>query len=124
VHLVNGVWGTLALGLFAQDKFMPNTTGDGLFFGGGAKLFTAQLTGVFWVGVFVFLVSVLAWALLKITVGIRVPLNEEIAGLDVGEHGNAAYPEFVTRKPAYSYATAAARPSGSNSELVHEGSKR
>lgn len=110
VHLVNGIWGTLALGLFAQDKFMPNTTGNGLFFGGGTKLFSAQATGVFWVGLFVFLVSAIAWALLKITVGLRVPLQEEIAGLDVGEHGNSAYPEFVTRKPHYSYASVLARP--------------
>ncbi len=125
VHLVNGIWGTLALGLFAQDLFMPGTTGNGLFFGGGTKLLAAQATGVFWVGVFVFLVSVLAWALLKVIVGIRVPLQEEIAGLDVGEHGNSAYPEFVIRKPAYSYATVAARSSSEFSgESVHEGSKR
>ncbi len=124
VHLVNGVWGTLAVGLFAQDAISPGTTGNGLFFGGGTKLLAAQATGVFAVGLFTFLVSVLAWALLKITVGIRVPLQEEIAGLDVGEHGNSAYPEFVTRKPAYSYATAVARTSDFSAEPVQEGSKR
>ena len=125
VHLVNGVWGTLALGLFAQEAFMPSTTGNGLFFGGGAKLLTAQATGVFGVGVYTFLISILAWALLKVIVGIRVPLNEEIAGLDVGEHGNAAYPEFLTRKPAYSYATAVARSNdGYAAEVVPEGSRK
>jgi len=124
VHLVNGVWGTLSLGLFAQDVFMPGTTGNGLFFAGGGKLLAAQATGVFAVGLYVFLVSVLAWALLKVTVGIRVALQEEIGGLDVGEHGNAAYPEFVTRKPAYSYATAVARSSEYSGEMTHEGSKR
>lgn len=123
VHLVNGIWGTLALGLFAQEQFMPNTTGNGLFFGGGTKLLSAQMMGVFAVGVFTFLISVLAWALLKITVGIRVPLNEEVAGLDVGEHGNSAYPEFVIRKPAYSYATAIARTSEYN-EVAQEGSRK
>ncbi len=124
VHLVNGIWGTLAVGLFAQDKFMPGTTGDGLFFGGGAKLLSVQMTGVFAVAVFTFLISVLAWALLKITVGIRVPLNEEIAGLDIGEHGNTAYPEFVIRKQSYSYATSLARTSDYSAEVVQEGSKK
>ncbi len=124
VHLVNGIWGTVALGLFAQDQFMPATTGNGLFFGGGAKLLAAQMTGVFAVGVYVFLISVLAWALLKITVGIRVALQEEISGLDLGEHGNSAYPEFVIRKPAYSYATTVARTADYSSEAVQEGSKR
>jgi len=124
VHLVNGVWGTLSVGLFAQDALTPGTTGNGLFFGGGAKLLSAQATAVFAVGLYVFLVSVLAWALLKVVVGIRVSLQEEIGGLDVGEHGNAAYPEFVIRKPAYSYATAVARTSEYTSEVAQEGSKR
>ncbi len=124
VHLVNGIWGTLAVGLFAQVSFMPSTAGSGLFFGGGTKLLAAQATGVLAVGFFVFLISAIAWALLKVTVGLRVPLQEEIAGLDVGEHGNAAYPEFLTRKPSYSYATALARPSNYSSETVQEGSKR
>jgi Amt family ammonium transporter len=124
VHLVNGIWGTLAVGLFAQEQFMPNTTGNGLFFGGGTKLLSAQMTGVFAVGVFTFLISVLAWALLKITVGIRVPLNEEVSGLDVGEHGNSAYPEFVIRKPSYSYATAVARSSEYSNEVAQEGNRK
>jgi Amt family ammonium transporter len=124
VHLVNGVWGTLAVGLFAQDKFMANTTGNGLFFGGGTKLLTAQALGVFAVGLYVFLISAIVWALLKVTVGIRVALQEEIAGLDIGEHGNSAYPEFVTRKPSYSYATAVARTSGFSAEVVQEGAKK
>ena len=123
VHLVNGVWGTLALGLFAQDQFTPATTGNGLLFGGGAKLLAAQATGVFGVGVYVFLVSVLAWAIFKVTVGLRVPLQEEIAGLDIGEHGNSAYPEFLSRKPSYSYATAVTRASELTAEVT-EGSKR
>ena len=98
VHLVNGIWGTLAVGLFAQDVFMPGTTGNGLFFGGGTKLLAAQAYGVFWVGVFTFLIAAAAWWLLKATVGIRVSLQEEIGGLDLGEHGNSAYPDFVVRK--------------------------
>lgn len=98
VHLVNGVFGTLCVGLFAKDAITGTATGNGLFYGGGLKLLTAQLTGVVSVGAFVFIVSYLAWMLLKYTMGIRVSLIEEIQGLDIGEHGNQAYPEFVTRK--------------------------
>jgi Amt family ammonium transporter len=95
VHLVNGVFGTLALGLFAQD-FIPGTTGNGWLFGGGPGLLLAQLTGVVTVGLFVFVVSALTWLLLRATVGIRVSEEEEIDGLDIGEHGITAYPDFAT----------------------------
>lgn len=103
VHLINGMWGTFALGLFARDSMMPNTTGNGLFFGGGAKLLFAQLTGILSTGAFVFIISLLVWGLLKVIIGIRVSLHEEIEGLDIGEHGNSAYPEMLVRKPAYTY---------------------
>jgi len=53
------------------------------------------------VGAFVLPSSLLVWYLIKKTVGIRVSLEEEITGLDIGEHGNTAYPEFISRKPAY-----------------------
>lgn len=118
VHLVNGIWGTLAVGLFAQEVVSPGTTGDGLLFGGGAGLLGAQLAGVVAVGLFVFLASSVAWALLKVTVGIRVGLQEELVGLDIGEHGNSSYPEFVSRKPSYSIATVAARAGQEESQPV------
>ncbi len=91
VHLVNGVFGTLALGLFAQDKFMSGTTGNGLFFGGGAKLFVSQLAGVVGVGVFTFVVSIVFWYAIKAVMGLRVSAEEETVGLDIGEHGGEAY---------------------------------
>ena len=94
VHLTCGVWGTLALGLFAQEQFMPGTTGDGLFFGGGLTRFLAQLTGVVSVGIFVLVASWIFWSLIKATIGLRVPREEEMEGLDIGEHGIVAYPEF------------------------------
>lgn len=103
VHLVNGVFGTLCVGLFAQDKITGTATGNGVFFGGGVKLLMAQLSGVLASGVFVFGVSVAAWLLIKYAVGLRVSLQEEIEGLDIGEHGNSAYPEFLSRKPSYSF---------------------
>jgi Amt family ammonium transporter len=96
VHLVCGVLGTLCVGLFAQDQFTPNTTGNGLFFGGGAGLFMKQLAGALGVGAFVFVVSLIFWKIIDATVGVRVSAEEEIEGLDIGEHGNVAYPDFVT----------------------------
>lgn len=96
VHLANGVFGTLAVGLFAQDVFMPGTTGNGLFFGGGVTLLINQLIGVVAVGAFTFGISVIVWTVLKKTMGIRVSEAEEVEGLDIGEHGMEAYPEFGT----------------------------
>jgi ammonium transporter, Amt family len=96
VHLVCGIFGTVCVGLFAQDQFTPNTTGNGLFFGGGAKLLLAQLAGIVGVGAFVFTTSLIFWNIIRATIGVRVSPEEEIEGLDIGEHGNMAYPDFVT----------------------------
>jgi len=94
VHLVNGIFGTLALGLFAQDVFAPGTTGDGLFFGGGFTLLTNQTIGIAAVGAFTFIISIIVWFLIKKTLGVRVSEAEEVEGLDIGEHGMEAYPDF------------------------------
>ncbi|MFA6470227.1 MAG: ammonium transporter [Bacteroidota bacterium] len=94
VHLANGIFGTICVGLFAQDKFIPNTTGNGLFFGGGTNLLVAQLTGIAAVGAFTFILSYISWYLIKITLGVRVSEKEEYEGLDIGEHGMEAYPDF------------------------------
>ncbi len=111
VHLVNGVFGTIAVGLFAQDKLTGTATGNGLLFGGGTKLLSAQLVGVIVPALFVFALSLVTWLVIKYTMGIRVSLQEEIEGLDIGEHGNSAYPEFLTRKPTLSYSSIAAESS-------------
>ncbi len=94
VHLVNGVFGTLAVGLFAQDKITGTATGNGLFFGGGVKLLAVQAFGVVAVGVFTFVVAFAVWHAIKAVIGLRVSREEEIAGLDIGEHGMKAYPDF------------------------------
>jgi len=94
VHLVNGIWGTLAVGLFAVDKITGTATGNGLFFGGGFKLLGAQAVGVVAVGAFTFFAALLVWFLIKQALGLRVSREEEIAGLDLGEHGTKAYPDF------------------------------
>jgi Amt family ammonium transporter len=87
VHLVNGAFGTLCVGLFATD--------GGLFFGGGFAKTMTQLIGIGAVGALTFVLSLAAWTLLKATMGIRVSKAEEIEGLDTGEHGMEAYGGFV-----------------------------
>lgn len=87
VHLVNGVFGTLCVGLFATD--------GGLFFGGGFGKTATQLTGIAGVGALTFVLSMATWMVLKMTIGIRVSKNEEMEGLDTGEHGMEAYAGFV-----------------------------
>ena len=101
VHLVNGVFGTLAVGLFAEDAITGVATGSGLFMGGGTTLLVNQLTGILTTAAFVLPASLLVWYLLKVTIGIRVGLKEEIQGLDIGEHGNVAYPEFTIHRQTY-----------------------
>lgn len=95
VHGFGGIFGTLAVGLFAQDAIAPGTTGNGLFFGGGTALLANQAIGVAAVGAAVFAVSLAVWYAIKVTVGVRVSEEEEREGLDIGEHGNRAYPDFV-----------------------------
>ena len=94
VHLVNGVFGTLAVGLWAKDGITGAATGNGLFNGGGSSLFLTQLTGVAAVGGFTFIASFIIWFIIKKTIGMRVSKREEIVGLDIGEHGMKAYPDF------------------------------
>ena len=90
VHLVNGVWGTLAVGLFAT-KAAPGGGPDGLFSGGGFDSLMAQATGVVAVGAFTFGLSLLVWFAIKIALGLRVSRDEETRGLDVAEMGMEAY---------------------------------
>jgi Amt family ammonium transporter len=96
VHLTNGIWGTLAVGLFAVDKITGTATGNGLFYGGGLKLLAIQALGSLSVVVFTFTVALIFWAAIKATIGMRVTREEEIRGLDIGEHGNEAYAGFET----------------------------
>ncbi|NLP15764.1 MAG: ammonium transporter [Clostridiales bacterium] len=101
VHLANGIFGTICVGLFAQEGVTSISGTNGLFFGGGFSLLGVQLWGILVVAAFIFPVSVLVWIVIKKTFGLRVSLEEEITGLDVGEHGNSAYPEFQSRRPDY-----------------------
>ena len=110
VHLCCGVFGTLCVGLFAQEGVTTLSTRNGLFYGGGAGLLGTQLLGIAAVGAFVFAASLVLWWVLKKTMGIRVTREEEIAGLDIGEHGNHAYPDFVPAVESIDYSAEEAEP--------------
>ncbi|MBD2460160.1 ammonium transporter [Oscillatoria sp. FACHB-1407] len=90
VHLVNGVWGTLAVGLFAQGDAFYAGGPVGLFFGNPGQLWI-QFVGTISVGGMIVLLSSIFWIILKSTLGIRVTAEEELLGLDIGEHGMEAY---------------------------------
>ena len=102
VHLCCGVFGTLCVGLFAQEGVTTLSTRNGLFFGGVFGLLGTQIIGILAVGAFTFVTSGLVWLVLKHTIGIRVTAEEEMAGLDIGEHGNLAYPDFAPAVPTAS----------------------
>jgi Amt family ammonium transporter len=100
VHLANGVFGTLAVGLFA-DKGLAAAIGtdapalsSGLLLGGGLRQLGAQALGALSVAVFTFGLALLVWLLIKAVMGVRVPRAEELRGLDIGEHGMEAYSGF------------------------------
>jgi Amt family ammonium transporter len=86
VHAVNGAWGTLSYGLFAMD--------GGLFYGGGFKQFGVQILGAATAFVWAFGLGLILFQILGKTVGLRVTAEEELKGLDIGEHGNEAYGGF------------------------------
>ena len=98
VHMLNGIWGTIAVGLFATETapgFALAGIQEGLFYGGGFGQLGKQLGGMFvtiaWTVVTIFI----AFTIIKLTVGLRVSEEEEIMGLDVTEHGlPSAYAGF------------------------------
>ncbi|BAQ62343.1 ammonium transporter [Geminocystis sp. NIES-3708] len=95
VHLVNGIWGTIALGLFADANITKNPDIAGLFSSGSLNLLGIQLLGIVSVGVVMIIFSTLVWNLLKVILGLRVSEEEEYLGLDIGEHGMEAYNGFL-----------------------------
>ncbi len=95
VHMGCGLFGTLCVGLFAEAGVTTSSEVNGLFFGGGLQLLGVQALGCVAVGVWVFGAAALVWLILKKTMGIRVTPEEELAGLDISEHGVRCYPDFV-----------------------------
>lgn len=101
VHGICGAWGTLAVGLFGQHsidaQYWTEETAikDGLFFGGGAGQLITQAIGVFSVFAFVLVAMLVIFFIIKASIGLRVSDEEQLQGLDLGEHGNVAYGGFV-----------------------------
>jgi Amt family ammonium transporter len=97
VHGVCGAFGTLALGLFSQgDAFGTTGPKAGLFFGGGMSQLIPQAIGVGTVFLWSAGTGLALFAAIKAINGLRVSAEEEMEGLDIGEHGASAYPNFVT----------------------------
>ena len=107
VHLVNGVFGTLAVGIFADRNGVT---------AGGAQIM-AQLKGIAAAAVFTVVTTAIFWFIIKATIGLRVSPEEELEGLDKGEHGMECYPDFVqsahgSRSAAFASVAAAHAPAG------------
>ncbi|MCK4463277.1 MAG: ammonium transporter, partial [Candidatus Omnitrophica bacterium] len=97
VHGVCGIWGTLAVGLFAEATYGASSGAgaiNGLFFGGGLSQFFIQLIGVVSVGAWVFGSSLILFYIIKKTVGLRASDEEQLKGLDISEHGMESYAGF------------------------------
>ena len=98
VHMFNGIWGTLAVGLFATSSapgFASAGIKEGLFYGGGFAQLGLQCIGLLVTAAWTIVTIIIAFAIIKKTVGLRVSEEEEITGLDVKEHGlPSAYAGF------------------------------
>jgi Amt family ammonium transporter len=100
VHGVNGIWGLISVGLFADGTFGNYSTDApyaiGLFYGGGTGQLIAQVIGAVVCALWAFICGYLVFKIMDATMGIRVTPQEELRGLDVFEHGGSAYPDFYT----------------------------
>ena len=101
VHLVCGIWGTLAVGIFGTGNIIT------------------QIIGILAIGAFTVIFSAIVWFILKATVGIRVDEHEEIQGLDISEHGMEAYSGFVKEADIFS-GSSSTSPIGTNATTTTE----
>ena len=102
VHLVNGVWGTLAVGLLANPKAPAGL--NGLFYTGSAVLLGKQTVGILAILAWTAVTMTITFLIIKKTVGLRVSAEEEIKGLDSTEHGlPSAYADFVPAVESLDY---------------------
>lgn len=93
VHMANGIWGTIAVGLFSTGA---DGVGKGLFYGGGVSQLGVQVLGIIAIDAYVLVVMFIAFKIIDKTIGLRVPAQVEIDGLDIHEHGLAsAYSGFA-----------------------------
>jgi len=90
VHLVGGIWGSLAVGFFGTQ--VVNSVGvDGLFYGGGLDLLGKQALGVGVVALYSFVVTLILGFIIEKTIGFRVKAEDEVDGIDLSEHAESAY---------------------------------
>ena len=90
VHLIGGIWGSLAVGLFGTH--VVNSVGvDGLFYGGGLDLLGKQALGVGVVAAYSFVVTLILGFIIEKTIGFRVKAEDEVDGIDLSEHAESAY---------------------------------
>ena len=109
-HGLAGIWGTLAVGIFASPRLIVEGAGPGIWYGifGDASFSSAigqlgvQGLAVAFTFVVVFTISIATFALIKATIGLRVSPEEEDAGIDISEHGMYGYPEVFIPQPEYS----------------------
>jgi ammonium transporter, Amt family len=109
-HGLAGIWGTLAVGIFASPRLIVEGAGPGIWYGifGDQSLSNAfgqlgvQGVAVAFTFVVVFTISIVTFALIKATIGLRVSPEEEDAGIDISEHGMYGYPEVFIPQPEYS----------------------
>ena len=103
VHMMNGIWGTIAVGLFATSSAPGyaialeggSIKGEGLFYGGGFTQLGLQLLGFVSVAAWAVVCMVIVFTVIKATIGLRASKEEEIRGLDIMEHGlSSAYAGF------------------------------
>ncbi|MBO6162158.1 MAG: ammonium transporter [Eubacterium sp.] len=87
VHMMNGIWGTIAVGLFATTTAPGNTELQGLFYGGGFDLLGKQLLGFITVAAWATIMMIIVFIIIKKIFGLRVSEEEELEGLDITEHG-------------------------------------
>ncbi|MGM9592740.1 MAG: ammonium transporter [Candidatus Onthomonas sp.] len=87
VHCLNGIWGTVAVGLFSTTSAPGNDSVVGLFYGGGFGQLGLQILGVLAVGLWTAVTITITFLVIKACVGLRVSTEEEITGLDSTEHG-------------------------------------
>ncbi len=109
-HGLAGIWGTLSVGLFASPRLIAEGAGPGVWYGifGDQPLSNClgqlgvQGLAVLFTFVVVFAISIVTFALIKATIGLRVSDEEEEAGLDISSHGMYGYPEQFIPQPEYS----------------------
>lgn len=120
VHCLNGALGTICVGLFSDGT---STSTTGLFLGGGFGLLGVQLLGVVAVSAWVAITMVVVFVVIKRTIGLRVSQEEEIAGLDIKEHGlTSSYADFITYdqapQPAEAVPVSTSKPAAKQGKMT------